>query len=44
MLQVQMKMKMNYSFEEIMIPLSIDCSDCVRSSIFGTKGVFPCVI
>lgn len=35
-----MKMVQDYSFEEIRIPLSIDCQDCVHSSIFGTKGEF----
>ena len=35
-----MKMVQDYSFEEIRIPLSIDCQDCVHSSIFGTKGSF----
>lgn len=34
-----MKMVQDYSFEEIKIPLSIDYQDCVRSSIFGTKGL-----
>ena len=36
--QVQMKMKTDYSFEEIKIPLRADCRDCVQSSIFATKG------
>ena len=36
--QVQMKMKTDYSFEEIKIPLRADCKDCVQSSIFATKG------
>lgn len=39
-----MKMIQDYSFEEINIPLSIDCSDCPRSSIFGTKGKENCFI
>ena len=33
-----MKMKTDYSFEEIKIPLRADCKDCVQSSIFATKG------
>ena len=35
---VQMKMVMDYSFEEIGIPLNVDSKTCMRSSIFGTKG------
>lgn len=34
-----MKMVTDYSFEEIGIPLSVDSKTCMRSSIFGTKGV-----
>ena len=34
-----MKMVTDYSFEEIRIPLNIDCKDCAKSSIFGTKGI-----
>lgn len=33
-----MKMVMDYSFEEIGIPLNVDSKTCMRSSIFGTKG------
>lgn len=33
-----MKMVQEYSFEEIKVPLLIDNPNCVRSSIFGTKG------
>lgn len=38
-----MKMVQDYSFEEIKVPLSIDCADGVRSSIFGTKGTMKLV-
>ena len=34
-----MKMIRDYSFEEIRIPLSMDCKNCSRGSIFGTKGI-----
>lgn len=32
-------MVVDYSFEEIAIPLRMDCRECTRSSIFGTKGM-----
>ena len=35
---IHMKMVRDYSFEEIRIPLSMDCKNCSRGSIFGSKG------
>lgn len=37
-----MKMVLDYSFEEIGIPLNVDSKTCMRSSIFGTKGEVCC--
>ena len=29
-------------FEQIAVPLTVDCEDCPRSSIFATKGCLSC--
>ena len=37
-----MKMVNDLGFEQIAVPLTVDCEDCPRSSIFATKGCLSC--
>ena len=37
-----MKMVNDLGFEQIAVPLTVDCENCPRSSIFATKGCLSC--
>ena len=37
-----MKMVTELGFEQIAIPLVVDCDDCPRTSIFATQGCLSC--